>query len=201
MQSQYGHLSGVATAADLILSRLGNFPGRQLLRKKRANKDKAPPLFPHYLLLEASAREIENTVDDAAGTPTQLTDFQYDLLEALTTEKAVSVSAPTSAGKSFILSLSIIRRLKRKPAASIVYLVPTRALIRQVLLRITRDLNRAELGRVPVRSVPLPLTKEEAPHGVVYVLTQERLLSLLHSDAGVPWITTMIVDEAQKHRR
>ena len=76
-------------------------------------------------------------------------------------------------------------------------MVPTRALIRQVAVKISKELKEAGLSDVPVRCVPLPIEKSEAESGVVYVLTQERLLSLLFSDQGQQWITTLIVDEAQ----
>lgn len=56
------------------------------------------------------------------------------------------------------------------------------------------------MGGVPVRSVPFPIPQEKAPNGAVFVLTQERLLSLLHSREGTQWITTLVVDEAQSIR-
>lgn len=180
----------ILVAADVILSRLGNFPGRKLLRD-RYNPSEAKPAF---LELEIIAREIENT---AAGIPHPLTDFQFQLYDTLGRSRSTSVSAPTSAGKSFVLSLDIIRRLRSGQPTSIVYVVPTRALIRQVMLRIGEELLRAGLRDTAVRCVPLPITPEEAPSGIVYVLTQERLMSLLNSDDGEAWITTLLIDEAQ----
>lgn len=184
-------------AADFILGRLGNFPGRRLLRVRYANMLRTDSNSSPYLYLESLAREIENTVMDAGGEPRALTDFQFDALEAFSEWKSVSVSAPTSAGKSFVLSLEVIRKLRRNKQPCVVYLVPTRALIRQVLLTLREDLSKAGLSDVPVRSVPLPINRKDAPNGLVYVLTQERLLSLLHSEDGEVWITTLIVDEAQ----
>jgi RAD3-like DEAD/DEAH box helicase len=183
-------------AADLLLSRLGNFPGRQLLRERYGEAFSETAIAP-YLDLEVVAREIENTVEDPASDAKLLTDFQVGMLEAFSESPAVSVSAPTSAGKSFILSLEVIRKLTQQPQASVVYLVPTRALIRQVILTLRRDLVKSGLGNVPLRSVPTPIARDAAPSGVVYVLTQERLLSLLHADEADVWITTLIVDEAQ----
>ncbi|HEY1768998.1 MAG TPA: DEAD/DEAH box helicase [Chthoniobacterales bacterium] len=183
-------------AADLLLSRLGNFPGRQLLRERYGQAFSETPIAP-YLDLEVIAREVENTVEDPASESKPLTDFQVETLEAFGASQSVSVSAPTSAGKSFVLSLEVIRNLAQQPQASVVYLVPTRALIRQVIITLRRDLGKSALGNVPLRSVPTPISREEAPAGVVYVLTQERLLSLLHADNADVWITTLIVDEAQ----
>lgn len=180
----------VLAAADIVLSRLGNFPGRTLLR----NRYRRDASMPAYFELETIARETENSTAEVAYP---LTDFQFDLYQTLAHNHSTSISAPTSAGKSFVLSLDIIRRIKSGRPTSVVYVVPTRALIRQVMLRICEELGRVGLRDTAVRCVPLPITPEEAPNGVVYVLTQERLMSLLHSDEGEPWITTLLVDEAQ----
>lgn len=183
----------VAAAADFIFGRLGNFPGRRLFRERH---DALTQIRPVMLDLEALSREEENSVEGIAGQRVTLTDFQYDFLKEMEHGDALSVSAPTSAGKSFVFSLEIIRRLRAKPE-QIVYVVPTRALLRQVQVGLIHEFARSGLAGVPVRSVPLPVTPELAPAGVVYVLTQERLLSLLQSGAGEAAITTLVVDEAQ----
>jgi hypothetical protein len=175
-----------------ILARLGNFPGRQLLRQRYPHEVAEHRLS--MLDLEMMAREVENSVEGSARI---LTDFQHDLYEALEENKSVSVSAPTSAGKSFVLTLDIIRRIRANPRSSIVYVVPTRALIRQVMLKVVRDVKISGLENVAIRCVPLPIPQEQIKNGVVYILTQERLMSLLHSDEGEPWITTLLIDEAQ----
>lgn len=197
MEIRQDAVPGLVSGAEVILARLGNFPGRQLLRQRLTNgtcRQLAPPL---YLSLEAVSREVENSVEGPDGRLLPLTDFQRDLLTLMGRSQAVSVSAPTSSGKSFVLALDLVRRLKEGVPICVVYVVPTRALIRQVMLRIVRDLNEAGLGAVPVRCVPIPIARESAAHGVVYVLTQERLMSLLFSDRGEAWITVLIIDEAQ----
>lgn len=191
----YGdELGGTVLAADIVLSRIGNFPGRTLLRNNYSKVPGSPPSAPPRLAIERLAREMENTVTTARNSSTPLTDFQFELFRALSTHKSFSVSAPTSAGKSFVLSLDLIRRLEQ-PEQSIVYLVPTRALIREVSISLRESLRAAGLENIPVRSVPFGLSREEAPHGVVYVLTQERLMTLLASGSHA-WISTLIVDEA-----
>lgn len=188
--------SGFLHVAEIILARLGNFPGLELLRKRYA-VNLAESKLPLCFALETFAREFENTIEAAQGHTITLTDFQFELFSALRGSTAVSASAPTSAGKSFVLSLDIIRRLKKAPHCSVVYVVPTRALIRQVMLTIVKDLNAAGLQDVPVRCVPIPIEYSKAAKGVVYVLTQERLMGLLNSEEGTPWVSVLIVDEAQ----
>lgn len=163
----------IVQAADIIFSRIGNFPGRSLLRERyRELEDFSPSLM---LSLERIAREVENTVGDEV----MLTDFQHKLYTSLENERSVSVSAPTSAGKSFILNLDLVRRLKVGAEENIIYIVPTRALISEVSSRIRRTIKSEEIQGVLVRTAPFPLKESRNVKNVIYVLTPERLLSLL----------------------
>lgn len=189
-----GKSRAVLSAAEIILARLGNFPGRELLRQRYGSQQSTGGSS--VLALEVLAREIDNTVEMPSGKERALTDFQHDLFAELSEWPSASVSAPTSSGKSFVLALDIARRMRERKS-SIVYVVPTRALIRQVMVKVIEVLDSEGLQTVPVRCVPLALDQAHAPHGIVYVLTQERLISLLMSEDPQPWITTLIVDEAQ----
>jgi len=180
-------------AADIILARLGNFPGRTLLRNRYSLESK--PKISTWLKLESLAREVENSIDDNEFI---LTDFQYELYHALEEEKSLSVSAPTSAGKSYILNLDLVRRLKRKGNQCIIYIVPTRALITEVSLRIRKSLTSAQLTGVIVRTAPFPVDMKQIENSVVYVLTQERLISLINTNSDNFTIDSLIVDEAHE---
>lgn len=190
-----GHLPGVVPAADHILSRLGNFPGRDLLTKEY-NQTQAQ--LPSWLLkLESRTRLEENTITLAGEHQFTLTDFQHRLLSALQQPQPLSISAPTSAGKSFALSLDVGRRMAATPGVTLVYLVPTRALIRQVMRDVGHVLDRLGLGAVTVLSAPVPVEPQTSAAGVVYVLTQERLMTLLFADPTLV-IDTLYIDEAQE---
>lgn len=182
-------------ATDFILSRLGNFPGRKLLRDRYTD---ITPLVPALLRFERSTREIGNTIETGQKKAV-LTDFQLQLFEELGKKQTVSVSAPTSAGKSFTLGLDLLRRiLQSKKTQSIVYVVPTRALIREVSMKF-RNFLKEEISddeTIPIRTVPFPIDREKVHSGIIYVLTQERLMSLLFTTQGIPWITTLFIDEA-----
>nr|WP_230404686.1 helicase-related protein [Nitratidesulfovibrio sp. HK-II]GBO97051.1 DEAD-DEAH box helicase domain protein VrlS [Nitratidesulfovibrio sp. HK-II] len=65
----------------------------------------------------------------------------------------------------------------------------------QVTRSLLALLKKAQLS-TPVRCVPIPLDPE-AKSGCIYVLTQERLISLLQSFTKNQTINIMIVDEAQ----
>ncbi|WP_077342863.1 DEAD/DEAH box helicase [Pseudocolwellia agarivorans] len=188
----------VTNAAEVVLSRLGNFPSRKLLRNRHNSSEEDLPVF---LKMECITREIENTIfiNEHEDNVIQLTDFQYEFYESLKKEKNLSISAPTSAGKSFVLGLDLVRKFKSGKDNSIVYVVPTRALISEVSLRVRKSLKENELEEVIVRTAPFPVSKKHIRTGVIYVLTQERLMSYLNADeAESPFISALIVDEAHE---
>jgi hypothetical protein len=182
----------IAGAADLVLSRIGNFPGRELLRSRYT--DGLRPDIPLSLALERLARESENSVNDH----TLLTNFQYKLYSSLSTERSLSVSAPTSAGKSFVLNMDLMRRLSLHSDQCIVYIVPTRALISEVASRVRSAIRAQGIENAIVRSAPFPLEQHLTSKSIVYVLTQERLLSLLKPVHEKIKIDSIFVDEAHE---
>ena len=194
--------AGVLIASDLLLSRIGNFPGRSLLRERYLHDVELRQSINGSL--EKIARETENTIEYGFGKRELLTDFQYTLYSAVTEGRSVSVSAPTSAGKSFVLNIALQERMYGDAKESIIYVVPTRALISEVTQRIRESLRKTNLKGAVIRTAPFPVREEDVSKGVIYVLTQERLTSLLYSDEPGLWITSLIVDEAheiQKRKR
>lgn len=67
-----------------------------------------------------------------------LTDFQKKIWNAMDKEKVIGISAPTSAGKSFVILMKVMQKLS-KEKRDIVYIVPTLSLLNQV----TEDFNKA----------------------------------------------------------
>jgi len=187
-----GNREAVRVASDYILSQMGNFPARSLVRGEILNTSRVAAINP-YLALTILARELDNGLEQSAML---LTDFQVTLLRTLRDFQSVSFSAPTSAGKSTALEFDIVRRLRESPGC-IVLLVPTRALIRQVTFDLVELLNREGLNDVPVVSAPDP-TQVQASPATICVFTQERLQTLLTSDEWKGAIDTLVVDEAQE---
>jgi superfamily II DNA/RNA helicase len=179
-------------ASEVILSRLGNFPALQLMGK-RFQSDQST-----FSALEILARKFENRFY-AEGKSRVLTDFQVRLLKALEQNTRVSVSAPTSAGKSFTLELEIGRSLEKPGAYVVVYLVPTRALIRQVIYDLVRLVRGTDFQHIPILSVPYVPPEITAVSKVIYVLTQERFSNLLAIAPKNGFrLDALIVDEAQE---
>jgi len=192
-RNYYKKYPNLYSISHAILSRLGNFPNRDLLDKYGFNKDK---LYQNPIIqLEVMARESENKIL-LQNNESLLTDFQKKFFDVLTKQKFYSISAPTSAGKSFIFIFSIIDRLIENNFEKIVLIVPTRALIKELSIKIIKALKDYKLiNNVNVRTVPI-IEDEYKDKGMVYVLTQERLNTLLNEDEI--HLDTIFIDEAQE---
>ena len=188
-----GSTPTVRTICELILSRIGNFPARLLLAEQAGPARTADP----FLATEMLVRQRENKLRGTASE-TVLTDFQVRLIQALEANTSVSVSAPTSAGKSFTLEVELLRRLRDDAAYVAVFLVPTRALIRQVTFDLVQLLREHDLANVPVVSAPTVPDTPVIGNKFIYILTQERLATLLTSGAQHLTIHAIIVDEAHE---
>ncbi|MEX8506224.1 DEAD/DEAH box helicase [Leptothrix ochracea] len=123
-----------------------------------------------------------------------LTKFQYTLWHKIDDSHLLGVSAPTSAGKSFLIYLKIIDFIL-KGKTKFVYIVPTLSLITQV----TSDLSKM-LRRFSVRGFDVLNTYESVAGPFIFVITQERALSLF-SDDGIKDLDLLVVDEIQNIER
>ena len=127
-------LAGIGGASRLILARLGNYPAIKFAFKGEAE----PRTLTEGVFYEIFGRQQDHTVRIGERSAV-LTDMQRAVWEALASGSSLALSAPTSAGKSFVF-LAYIEQLKRtRPNANLVYLVPSRALISQVATESARS--------------------------------------------------------------
>ena len=125
-----------------------------------------------------------------------LTEFQHRLWQKLNARTRLAVGAPTSAGKSFVLGNFLVSRLAEGEQRSLVYIVPTRALIAQVSDDLVRRIGPLPADRVKTEVVTVPIEADgPLPRFAVYVMTQERVQMML---ANHPEFRAeiVVVDEA-----
>jgi len=128
-----------------------------------------------------------------------LTDFQKSIWDAMDTNKVIGISAPTSAGKSFVLLLKTISRLVADQL-DIAYIIPTLSLQNQV----TEDYHKMfkKLGIDNCRIVNSFIPDTESSGSIVYVLTQEKALSaFLNEGTAFSKKLILVVDEIQNIER
>ncbi len=124
-----------------------------------------------------------------------LTEFQSRLWDALSEHTHIAVSAPTSAGKSFLLCLNLIYNTAKRHGVSI-YIVPNLTLMSQV----ANDLIDLARKFAPEIDIKTHLPGETATRPTIYVLTQERLI-----EPGANFVDAkinfLIIDEVQNIER
>jgi superfamily II DNA or RNA helicase len=176
-------------ALRVVLTRLGNLPSLAT----RQQVYQALQRLPLSLATEeiASADGCAITVN---GHRLYLTDFQRHLWSQLVDKRRVALAAPTSAGKSFVLQAYILSLFETVEARTIVYIVPTRALIAQVGDGLVAQFSGFS-GNAP-DIVTVPIDAETAlPSRAVYVMTQERVQLTLTSQPNLA-ADVLMVDEA-----
>ncbi len=184
----YGNaLGGLNEVIRLTLARLGNYPAIRFAFPG----DTDPNTLIPSAFYEIAGRRLDNTVHVGERSAV-LTDLQKSVWEAVTTGNTLALSAPTSAGKSFVFQNYIESVKRRRPTSNIVYLVPSRALIGQV-----SETLRTFAADMSFTIATVPITfQNSAEITPVYVLTPERLQVLLHTDESIKF-DVAIIDEAQ----
>lgn len=128
-----------------------------------------------------------------------LTDFQKKIWDAMDKEKVIGISAPTSAGKSFVILMKVLKKLSEEKY-DIVYIVPTLSLLNQV----TEDFNKA-LKSMKIKDCKISNTftaNVDSDENRIYVLTQEKALAAFsNEETAFSKRMILIADEIQNIER
>ena len=183
-------LPGINYVTLLSMSRLGNFPAMDHARRRFGISEEA---LPARELAENTLR-IEQNVVRFGKQEAILTVFQKSLWDQLNASDTLGISAPTSAGKSFVLQGYARACLSDGRAQSVAFIVPSRALINQVSDDVSEWLGEEDVN---VELITTPISRDtQLPARALYVLTQERLQLLQIAHEALK-IDVMFVDEAQ----
>jgi superfamily II DNA or RNA helicase len=184
-------------AATIILEALTNKPAIALAIKRNLIDAEYKESVPLPLKLEIINRDITNTIIGTNNELIYLNKFQKKVFENYKENDLLSISAPTSAGKSFILERIILDQITNSnPPYTIIYIVPTRALINQVEQEIREMLNENELSNVFLSTVPQK-PDDNIRSKNIFVFTQERL-HWFRTENPLFKIDLLIIDEAHK---
>lgn len=190
-------LDNQKAAAAVILDTLTNSPSINLAIEREYLSQNYESQVPTPLQLEKIGRNMKYSIYNSKTESLQkINKFQWLVYQGVDSFDWVSISAPTSAGKSYILLRILEEHFFRSQYSIAVYIVPTRALIQQVELDVMEAFNKYGLNNITVSSVPT-LNEEWKTKSQVYIFTQERLLWILNEEPNfIPNI--VIIDEAQK---
>ena len=177
-------------AAIYILIKLTNIPAYELaIKRDLINKDLIEKL-PLKLKFEINQTKISNSISINKNI-ISINRFQKNVYEKSLLNDHLSISAPTSAGKSYILYQLLLDKLDTKN--NILYIVPTRALISQVEKDINQFATQYKIKDLSITAVP----RIESSTRTIYILTQERLHRLYIDNPDFKF-DFILVDEAHK---
>lgn len=181
------------TAAALLLERFGNWPSITLAMKRDRISEFYRRSLPLPLRLDSVAAKLEHTIQPLSGQPFLGSDFQKRFWRESGSNGWLSVSAPTSAGKSYVLKRWVIDQAVADDQAVVLYVVPTRALVDEVTKELLDD---PHLKSVHIHSLPWDSSlTEQGPR--ILVMTQERVQITLDRFRDLR-PTAAFFDEAQK---
>lgn len=185
--------------ADYILStmaRIGFAPVSHMLFAQGNINDRRIMTSSLMSMME-TAIQLKKESIKVFGTSYNLTSFQKGLWKELNVSQHVAISAPTSAGKSFLICLNLLANIAGREGTSI-YIVPTLTLMGQVV----NDL--VSMARVHGQSIDVRTHLIDVPdttNAVVYVVTQERLTDHLRIFQEIKNLHYLIIDEVQNIER
>lgn len=167
------HFPDIVPIATRVFVEAGNFPNLSLLGKRHPESQ-----FRHSIYSQAQLefREELNSVEELDFL---LTDYQRKLWDDLNSDEDVITSAPTSAGKTFIILHYLIDRIVESDGAFAAVVVPTRALISEVASKIY-ELASERGWSDDIEICTIPKDGDFKPK-TIFVMTQERLHDVLLS--------------------
>ncbi len=178
-------------AAAALLERSGNHMAVELAESRDRLPVDAWRRLPGALRMEVVRSRIDHSVHLSDGRVLPVNPFQGKFWEAVEKNDWLSVSAPTSAGKSRIIREHFLEVARQPGPLTLIYLVPTRALIEEV----SRDMRREVPSDVGVFTMPWDPDLANSSRTVL-VVTQERLHLVLELFPSLS-VDLLFVDEAQ----
>lgn len=188
--------SQLAKICYILYSRVGNLTATRFLSTLYKNYSSNPleqlSIFSEDLVLESELlNKRRDNILEIEGSSYLATDFQMALWNNLIAENYISVSAPTSSGKSFILKKYIEHQFHINEKYCVFYIVPSRALINQVSEELRIDLGDVEIKTAYIEDDESLFSK------IVYVITPERAIKIINLDLGIPNPDIIFIDEIQ----
>lgn len=174
----------------ILFSRIGNLTATNHLNGISNSKNENVFFEDIVLTNELIQKRVENSIL-VNDKPYLLTDFQKNLFETIKEEKYISISAPTSSGKSFILKKYIEEELKRYQKYCVFYIVPSRALINQVSEELRVDIPNITVKNAFIENEIIEDDRR------IYVITPERAVKIINSDNGLTLPNLIFIDEIQ----
>lgn len=172
-----------------VYKNVSNFASIDLLKEKNllSNID-----FGFLADLVYNTHKIQNNIPDSNKS---FFDPQLSVFEALEKNQYYSFSAPTSMGKTFVITKFILNKLKNNTQNNFVILVPTRALISEIANKMIKEFkNFIGVGKHRIITTLASIQNNEK---FIAILTPERLYYSMLENTELNF-QYLFIDEAHK---
>ncbi len=160
--------NGIKNIIERILSRIGYYASANVL-----NVDKEVSIL-SYLQVANNNDDYKIKIQDKEFI---LTEFQMKIWKQIENKnKVIAISAPTSSGKSFIITLKLMEIIQ-KNNYDIVYVVPTISLVNQVMQDFKDMMQKFNILDYDIENSYID--EEANKTRKIYVFTQEKLMQAL----------------------
>lgn len=187
LKDEYSNNNIYNVYSNAILKKLCNFPSL-----KNSEDFKLPMDREIDYVLEKVKYEIP--IGEGHFTP-----VQHNIYCMMKNSNFFSFSGPTSMGKSFLIREFILDVvINNKQVKGICIIVPTKALIKQYVIDITKDFEKYNVTDINIIITPNILEFINFKQNrFIFILTPERLMNLLSSKHSY-YLDYLIIDEAHK---
>lgn len=186
----------ISTYLKQILIKIGLAPTAIMIDESKSKNDLTSS--GNIILDLNSSKYIQDNLIKVNDIPIILTHNQKDIWDSIFKYNRIGISAPTSAGKSFILCLSLIYHLSINKGNAF-YIVPNISLINQVTSDLKKIISKFNIGN----DILLHQSYNNIQRSNnIFILTQERAFSaLLQDETNIDNLNFLIVDEVQNIER
>jgi len=185
--------SGVKDILVLALSRMGFSPSVFMVDRDKDDSGKLSPMQSLFSEMYTAIHQLRCEIQ-VGQKKYLLTEYQKRIWDSIDANPILGVSAPTSAGKSFIIQLKVIDYLIQK-LGNVIYIVPNLSLVSQVSTAFRNLLNEHGITDVGVFNTRLDFDNKAAS---ICVLTQEKALAAFSDDrSALTNVRMLIIDEIQ----
>lgn len=177
------------------MARIGFAPVISMLSK--SNEMDTRLAYSSFFSMFETAAQMQREKLKIFGETYTLTRFQKNLWTQIEAKSHIGVSAPTSAGKSFLICLNLIYGTAKRRGISI-YVVPTLTLMGQVANDLI-SLIRKHRQFISVRTHLSDDAKSDVP--IIFVVTQERIADYGRIMQTFGKLNYLVIDEVQNIER
>lgn len=193
----FGSDGVVQDSGALVLTQLSNMRAVKLAQERELIAPDLEQRVGGTQRLIATRRIGDSAITLSSRSTITASEFQQDLWKNLLDAQWTSATAPTAAGKTFLVLNWLLGQVEAGAVRLGVFLAPTRALVSEIEKQLRTIQHRFDIRNLRISSLPI----SEFGDGSVptlLVFTQERIHLFFNAFEKPPVIDVTIIDEAQK---